>query len=77
MPTETSQGNVQFNSSEIERLIVGAGLSQQEKSMSPSRRKELAELALNCCTLFDAAKVTSREKCYVGKLCQLLLEFSL
>ena len=77
MPTETSQGNIHFDNTGIERLIVSSGLSQQEKSMSPSRRKELAELALNCCTLFDAAKVTSREKCYVGKLCQLLLEFPL
>ena len=54
---------------------VGATILKS-MSMSPSRRKELVDLALNCCSLFDAAKVQGYEKCYVGKLCQHLLEFS-
>ena len=54
----------------------GGDIAMSRKSISPSRRKELVDLALNCCLLFDAAKVQGYEKCYVGKLCQHLLEFA-
>ena len=43
--------------------------------MAADRRNELIQVARNCVMLFDAAHVTGAEKCYVGRLCQQMLEF--
>lgn len=40
-----------------------------------ARRHELTQLALEACKLFDKYHVLPHEKCYVGRLCQTLLEF--
>ena len=43
--------------------------------MAADRRNELIQVARNCVMLFDSAHVTGAEQCYVGRLCQTMLEF--
>ncbi len=57
------------------KVLYNAEAQRIRKAFAPKRRKELVDLALSCCALFDAANVLDDEKCYVGQLCQRLLEF--
>jgi hypothetical protein len=51
--------------------------SVQYKGINAARRKELTQLAEQCIALFDTYKVLQNERCFVGRLCQVLGEFQL
>lgn len=48
----------------------------KSEGISPSRRKELLELVSRISDLFDEYRVRGYEKCYLGRVCQVILEFN-
>ena len=58
-----------------EEVLYSAQRDPSSALRSPRRREELTELAKKCCALFDKYEVKASEKCYVGRLCQAILEF--